>query len=364
MNPTAAKIRVLVVDDCAVDRMLLEELFSSDPRFELAGTASSGAEAILQNAQLAPAVIVMDVTMADMDGLEATAQIMHAKPAPIVICTGLAPEDANISFRSIEAGALALVGKPVGPLHPDHAAQVKTLTDTVANMSEVKVVRRWRRSRTSAARPLSLEAGPALSDESPRPVLVAIGASTGGPPVLRSLIAQLPAEFPLPILVVQHIATGFLSGMVSWLEQATGRRIHIARPGERPLPGEIYLAPDHHHMGIDSRGLIVLQAPDQPGSHCPSVARLFQSIALARLANRTIAILLTGMGADGAEELLTLRRLGATTIAQDEESSAVHGMPGEAIRLGAAMHVHSPEGISALLAELTRPLATKPSPRP
>lgn len=353
-----AKKRVLVVDDSGVDRMLIAHILSSDPRLEVAGTAGSSEECLELHERLRPDVIVMDVTMPGMDGLETTARIMSTLPVPIVICSGLQGSDPLISFRAIDAGALAVIEKPVGPADPGYAAAARNLADTTVLMSEVRVVRRWQRRRptTEPFSPVSppvrpLATGPASVREA---TLLVIGASTGGPVALHSLLARLPRDLPVPVLVVQHISPGFLTGMASWLQQVTGWPVRIARQAERPLPGHVYLAPDGLHMGVSGTGLIALSDALPKGGHRPAVSHLFQSVADSSLASRTAAVLLTGMGADGAAELKLLRDRGALTIAQDAESSVVHGMPGEAIRLGAAVHVLPPEAIAFLLRDCGR----------
>ncbi len=364
MTESTSKIRVLVVDDSDVDIMRLVNLFNSDARFQIVGTASSGAEAISFNKQLAPSIIVMSVTIGGRSSVETTERIMHTRPVPIVLCAGLSTSDADLSFRAMAAGGLAVVGKLSAPLHPDHSAQARKIKDTVVNMAEVKLVRRWHRAKTHTPS-VDRNAAPAPRAAN-RLNLVVIGASTGGPPALTKILSLLHPDFPLPILVVQHIAPGFLAGMAHWLQQTSRRKVHIAGEKERPLPGEVYLAPDDCHMEVDADGMIVRQSRTKTNIYCPAVARLFQSVAKSRLADRTIAMLLTGMGADGAKELLLLRQHGAITIAQDAKSSVVHGMPGEAIRLGAALHVLPPEGIAELLTELVRtqtPAAVKPECR-
>ena len=353
-----AKKRVLVVDDSGVDRMLITHILGSDPRLEVVGAACSAEECLELHQRLRPDVIVMDVTMPGMDGLETTARIMSSEPVPIVICSGLHGSDPLISFRAIDAGALAVIEKPVGPADPGFAAAARNLADTTLLMSEVRVVRRWQRRRAAnesitppppAPRPVAT--GPAsVRDAS----LLVIGASTGGPVALHALLARLPRDLPVPVLVVQHISPGFLPGMASWLQQVTGWQVRIACHGERPLPGHVYLGPDNLHLGVNGVGLITLSDAPAKGGHRPAVSHLFQTVAEGPLAPRTVAVLLTGMGVDGAAELKLLRDRGALTIAQDAESSVVHGMPGEAIRLGAAVHVLPPESIAFLLRDCGR----------
>lgn len=351
------KKRVLVVDDSGVDRMLIAHILGSDPRLEVVGTARSAEECLELHERLRPDAIVMDVTMPGMDGLETTARIMSTQPVPIVICSGVHGSDPLISFRAIDAGALAVIEKPVGPADPGFAAAARNLADTVVLMSEVRVVRRWQRRRaatepvTAAPPARPAVTGPAsVRDAS----LLVIGASTGGPVALHTLLARLPRDLPVPVLIVQHISPGFLPGMASWLQQVTGWPVRIARHGERPLPGHVYLGPDSLHMGVNGGGLITLSDAPAKGGHRPAVSHLFQTVAEGPLSPRTVAVLLTGMGVDGAAELKLLRDRGALTIAQDAESSVVHGMPGEAIRLGAAVHVLPPESIAFLLRDCGR----------
>lgn len=182
--------------------------------------------------------------------------------------------------------------------------------------------------------------------------VVAIGASTGGPLVLQTILLELPDNFTVPILVVQHIKPGFLDGMVHWLRQTTGKQICIASAGEHILPGHVYFAPDGLHMMVDKDGCIVLTASSGQGPK-PAVSQLFQSV-LNVYGRNSAGILLTGLGNDGAKELKLMRETGAITIAQDRDSSVVYGMPGEAVSLDAAMYVQPPNKIAKLLVSFGR----------
>ena len=181
--------------------------------------------------------------------------------------------------------------------------------------------------------------------------LVAIGASTGGPIVLHEILRGLPASFPAPIVVVQHMAHGFVQGLADWLTAACALRAEVASSGTRPQPGRVYLAPDDVHLRIAADGSLMCDRGDPVNGHRPAVSCLFESVA-ARLGRRAIGILLTGMGKDGAAQLKQMKEAGAITIAQDRDSSVVHGMPGEAIRCGGAMYVMSPRQIAAALPAL------------
>ncbi|MEX0804165.1 MAG: chemotaxis-specific protein-glutamate methyltransferase CheB, partial [Candidatus Binatia bacterium] len=298
------KIQVLIVDDSSAVRMLLSHILDSDPQVQVIGAASNGREALDFVARKTPDVILMDILMPEMDGFEATRRIMETQPVPIVICSGStnAREAATI-FRLMEAGAVTCVEKPIGNEHKDFEAMVANLLQTVKLMSEVKVVRRWpRHEKTLAAR------APILGlDRAHAPVqVIGIGASTGGPAVLQTILAGLPKDFPVPVLIVQHIAAGFLPGLAEWLNLTTGLRVHIAAYGIQALPGHVYLAPDDFHMGV-GRGLrLVLSKEQSDNGLRPSVDYLFRSLAEV-CGQNAVGVLLTGMGRDGAQELKLMK---------------------------------------------------------
>ncbi len=352
------KIGVLIVEDSLVAREMLRRVLESDPQIEITGCARDGAEAIRLMAERMPDVITMDIHMPGLDGFETTRQIMETQPVPIVIVSAsFAPDDVEQAFRAMEAGAVAAVEKPRGIGHSAHDEIAGKLLKTVRAMSEVRVVRRWPRTRNGLAAP----------DRAPAPIaagaeieLVAIGASTGGPPVLHTIFAALPKPFPVPILVVQHISAGFLPGLAEWLSKTSGLPIHIAEDGERPLAGNAYLAPDGMQMRVGKMGrLSCVPDPHENGLR-PAVCCLFRSVGEV-FRNKAVGILLTGMGRDGAAELRYMRDRGAVTFAQDKESSVVHGMPGEAVNLGGAVHVLPPERIAAALALLVKNRSSSPA---
>jgi two-component system chemotaxis response regulator CheB len=222
-------------------------------------------------------------------------------------------------------------------------------------MSEVKMVRRWARMRNPA--PPSSSPGPAaasLEQERAELSVVGIGASTGGPAALETILAALPKSFPVPILIVQHISTGFVGGLAQWLSKSSGLPIHVASQGELPLAGHVYIAPDEFHMKVERGGRIILTQDRPEHGLRPSVSCLFRSLHEV-YGRDAVAGLLTGMGRDGAEELRQLKEKGAITFAQDKGTSVVHGMPGEAVRLGAATFVLPLEKIAPALINLTDP---------
>lgn len=344
-------IRVLVVEDTPVVLEFLVNLFNTDPEMHVVGTATDGEEALKAVAQNTPDVITMDVHMPRMNGIDATRRIMETHPTPIVVVSGHSSrEQSSLAFRALEAGALAVVERPKGISHPDEAATAADLVQTVKLMSEVRVVRRWarRQAHTNSHAPKMAEL------RAPSAKLVAIGASTGGPPVLQTILSALPAEFPAPVLIVQHISPGFGEGLAQWLRPTCALPIHVASNGERALGGNVYLARDGFHLGIKSDGLLALNQDAPENGHRPSVSHLFRSV-LKAFGEQAVGVLLTGMGKDGAAELKSMKDRGAVTLAQDKASSIVHGMPGEAIQLGGATFVLTPDRVAAVLTSVTNP---------
>jgi two-component system chemotaxis response regulator CheB len=342
-------IKVLIVDDSKVIQEFLAHLLSSDPDIQVVGLANSGIEAIELVKKKKPDVITMDIHMPGMDGYEATRTIMETVPTPIVIVSGSSKTKEVVNtFKLLEAGALAVVIRPPGFEHPQFAASRKELIQMVKLMSEVKVVRLFPRSRKEQKKPILLIQN--FENDLKRIQLIAIGASTGGPMALQIILSRLPENLPVPVLIVQHIARGFVTGFLEWLSATSGIKLKIAEDGEPISSGVGYIAPDDFQMGISRKGKIILS--DQPPENGlrPSVSYLFRSVAQSMGPN-AMGVLLTGMGKDGAEELKTMKEMGACTLVQNAESSVVFGMPGEALRIGAADQALSPEKIAEIMAK-------------
>jgi two-component system, chemotaxis family, protein-glutamate methylesterase/glutaminase len=337
-------IKVLIVEDSAVVRELLTYILSSDPDILVIGTANNGEEAVKVVRDKTPDIVTMDINMPKMDGLEATRIIMETTPTPIVIVSASwDTKEVKKTFQAMEVGALTTIRKPVGVAHPDYQDRAKELIKTVKLMSEVKVVRRHPKIKLKKDIPVR-EPAPAIMDIK----AVAIGASTGGPSVIETILSGLPKDFCAPLLIVQHISAGFVQGFTDWLTTSCRFPVKIAERGEFTLPGHAYVAPDGVHMGIEADGKIILSESEHENGLRPSVSYLFRSVAEV-LGKSAVGVLLTGMGKDGAEELKLMKEKGAITIAQDKESCVVYGMPGEAVKMNAATYVLSPLEIASTL---------------
>lgn len=343
-------INVLIVDDSAVTSSYLRFILSQDSEINVIATATDGKQGVEFAQQYHPDVITMDLHMPRMDGYEATKEIMATAPTPIVIVSA-SYDTAQVqkTFKAIEVGAVAVMEKPRGLTSPDHRQMAQELIRLVKQAAHTRV------HRHSNGISASVAARPKPRNHSALPGdirYVAIGSSTGGPLVLQKILAALPADFPVPIFVVQHIAKGFTQGMVDWIAGSCALKIKMADHGERPVPGVVYIAPDAKHMKLTRGGTLALTDDLPEHSVRPSVSYFFRSLIEAGLARYTLALLLTGMGKDGSAELKQLKDAGATTIAQDEKSSVVFGMPGEAVKLGGTTYILNPEEIIVKLREL------------
>ncbi|MGD8719608.1 MAG: chemotaxis-specific protein-glutamate methyltransferase CheB [Candidatus Zixiibacteriota bacterium] len=341
-------IRVLIAEDSAVVARVLEAVLSSDPEIEIVGVAGDGAEAVELTKKLRPDLITMDVRMPRMDGLAATRKIMEVAPTPIVVVSAsVNVQDMNITFEALRAGALEIIEKPKGVGHKDYETVRGRLVRAVKAMSEVKVVRRMSEERLK--RTSRLPKAVLRGREAGR--VVVIGSSTGGPAALEKVLSGLPEKFPAPVLVVQHIAPGFVGGLAEWLNQSSPLNVKIAEAGEKPEGGTAYFAPDGYHMVIDGDGRVGLDDGAPERGHKPSIDRLFSAAARA-WGSRCIGVLLTGMGKDGVEGLGEVKRSGGTALVQDEASAVIYGMPGEAVSAGVVDKILPLEDLSAEISSL------------
>lgn len=334
-------IRTLVVEDSSTARELLLEILRGDAEVEVVGTARNGLEAVELTKRLKPDVITMDIRMPLMDGFEATRVIMAETPTPIVIVTASGDiREVEQSMNALRLGALTALPKPTGPSDPDFEVQSERLLQTVKTMSQVRVVRRLL-DRTHGGPPRG-------RPRRARGGIVAIAASTGGPAALARILRDLSIDFPVPVLVVQHIANGFVPGFVTWLNLTSALRVKVAEAGESLLSKTVYVAPDDRHLAVANRSTISLTDSPPISGFRPSGTLLFESIAKA-FGDAAVAVVLTGMGQDGVAALPLLRGAGGVVIAQDERSSVVFGMPGAAV---AARQVDETLGLGAIAARL------------
>lgn len=350
------KKRVLVVEDSVTVRKRLLEVLSQDPDLEVVGEAADGKTAIELCQSLRPDVVTLDMMLPIMTGLAATEYIMAYCPTPILIVS--ASDNRGELFRTYEAlaaGAVDVLEKPDGT-EPDGSWEGKFVA-AVKLVAKIKVITHPRARLAASPRLQTSSIPPSLPQQANAQVqCIAIGASTGGPAALVTILRALPVDFPIPILLVVHIGTLFANALAEWLDGQSPIRVIHAKHGE-PLPqpgqGRVVMAPPDRHLAIRDGRLILTDAPELHSCR-PSVDVLFASVAEA-LGPRAAACLLTGMGRDGADGLLAVRRAGGRTIAQDQASSVVYGMPREAALLGAAEQVLSIEQVAPALVALARP---------
>jgi two-component system chemotaxis response regulator CheB len=342
MTKSDGLVRVLVVDDSALMRQLLTALLSADPDIEVVGTASEPQIARERIKALNPDVITLDVEMPHMDGLTFLHKIMTLRPTPVVMVSGLTQAGAEVTLEALELGAVDFVAKPTTDL--------AVVRDTLAAELQAKVkaaarTRVGRRLRTPGARAHEPRQVQRAKDK-----LVVIGASTGGVEALKVVLTGIPADCP-PILVTQHMPPRFTAAFAQRLNRECQMTVSEARHDEPVEPGHVYIAPGSHHLELARGGgqyRCVLSDGAPVSGHRPSVDVLFRSAVQAAGA-AAVGVILTGMGKDGAEGLLELRKAGAITLGQDEESSLIYGMPRVAFERGAVMHQHPLERMAAAI---------------
>lgn len=348
MSPPPGRLRVLVADDSEVDRLVLRSILGEDPGVEVVAEARDGGEAVDLARSLRPDVITMDANMPVLDGFQATERIMGEMPCPIVMVSGAVLPDVVNGFRAMEAGAVALLEKPGGPATAGFPARAAEVLRTVKLMAGVHLVRRTIR------RPEALPAGPPSVSRSGRVELVAIAASTGGPPVLAEILAGLPTGFPAAVLCVQHIGVGFVPGLIGYLAGHSRLPVLLAVDGAEPRAGTVVVAPADAHLTVTRNRRIALFPPAADEAYLPSADRLFSSVASA-YGPAGLGVVLTGMGRDGAAGLTELRQAGGGGLAQDEGTSAVFGMPRRAAEAGAVEEMlPAPQLAAAIVSRVRR----------
>jgi len=347
-------VRVLVVEDSLTVRRRLREVLDADSEIEVVGEAGDGRHAIELCAALRPDVITLDMMLPVMSGLAATEYIMAYCPTPILIVSASTNRGELFkTYEALAAGALDVMEKPLGG--DGDPGWERRLVSTVKLLARVRTITHLRgRTGVPGSARVPVEGEP-HAGQSQRFRLVALGASTGGPGAIRQILLDLPRGFPLPILAVLHIGEPFGTAFAEWLDGQTPHRVRFAREGEAPGPG-LWLAPPGRHLVLRGGATHFSDAPERYSCR-PSADELFESVA-REVGDAALACLLTGMGRDGASGLLQIRNAGGATIAQDEESCVVYGMPREAVLIGAAERVLPLRAIGAALAASAQQAAT------
>lgn len=347
-------MRIAIVNDLAVACEALRRVVVSDPQLSIAWIARDGAEAIERAARDKPDVILMDLIMPRVNGVEATREIMRVSPCPILVVTATVSGNAGLVYEALGAGALDAVNTPtVGALgvtsggaellkrvhlvarSAASSTRSATVMSPVVSPAASREVVSKPDSELSSKEPIPtrVESAPRLT-RSHKPVIVAIGASTGGPRAVAEVLAGCPRDLHAAFLIVQHVSVDFVDGYAQWLAAETRRNVMLARSGHELRAGDVLVAGEERHCAVTRLGAIEYRDEPQEHLHRPAVDELFRSLTV--YPQPGVAVLLTGMGRDGAEGLLALRHSGWHTIAQDEKSSVVWGMPGAAHRMGAA----------------------------
>ena len=362
-------VAVLVVDDSPVQRRFLRAAVEAEGDFTVVGEARNGKEAVALVERLRPAAVLMDLDLPVMSGIEAIERIMSSHATPILVYSAfVAGANSENALEALAAGAVDVLAKPgpddTGTLD-EYAAVLRRKLRVAARVRVITHPRGRLRSQGL------IGTAPSLGSATPRrplahPVepcpegrdavrLVAVGASTGGPQALLTLLGQLPVDLDQAVLVVQHMAEGFIPGLASWLDGLVPMPVVVGESGRRLVPGTITIAPSGGNLLVQDDRLRVLCTPPEPGQfHVPGIDASFESVARA-LGPAAVGVLLTGMGRDGAAGLLAMRGRGALTLGQDEATSAVYGMPAAAQALGAVDHQLPLEQIApALLTALGR----------
>jgi two-component system chemotaxis response regulator CheB len=338
-------IRILIADDSELVKVVLRDLLSQDPDVEVVAEVSDGRAAVTETAKLKPDLVIMDVMMPIMNGLEAVAEIMAETPTPILMLSANTdPHDSGSAFAAIKLGALDVMEKPTGVVTEAFSLIADQLLAKVKSLSRIRVIHHYR-----AQRPKLERAKPVLSTR-PRRIL-AIGASTGGPKAVLQLLQELPEDLDAAVLIVQHIADGFAPGFAEWLDREAALPVRLAETGSPLKSGTVLVAPNKFHLTVRSDRVVLQDSP--PINSCrPAVDAMFLSLAEQGLSEETVSVLLTGMGTDGALGLASVYKQGSYTIAQDEASCTVFGMPKAAINSGAATQVLPLEHIAEVVARL------------
>ncbi|PKQ29101.1 MAG: chemotaxis response regulator protein-glutamate methylesterase [Actinobacteria bacterium HGW-Actinobacteria-10] len=333
MIDTPGQIRVLIADDSLVAREMLAQILATDPRIEVVGMAHDGREAVDMVANLKPDLVTMDIHMPRMDGLVAIEQIMAYHPTPIlVVSSSVHGEGMGRAFDALRIGALDVIKKPEARDWAELDRIGREVIKRVKILSRIRVITHIAGKRGQGTRD-RIAVEPVHHARQGVRSIVAIGSSTGGPSALLNVLGRLPKDFSVPIVIAQHIADGFIPGLVNWLDAGCQIRIQEAVENQAALPGNAYLAPTGSNLEMDGYTMH-FSKPHLGQLYIPSADSLFMSVA-STFGRNAVGVILTGMGADGAIGLKRMREVGAATLGQDEATCAVYGMPKAAAELNA-----------------------------
>jgi two-component system, chemotaxis family, protein-glutamate methylesterase/glutaminase len=359
MAPAAnKKFRVLIVDDSAFMRKVLEHIFNADDQLQVAGHAKDGREAVAMAESLKPDIITMDINMPHMDGLQATAQIMTTNPRPIVIVSSESKEGAASTLKALELGAIEFVGKPSSGVDLDMHSVKEELLRKVRMAAKVRVVRTASRlaltlqsasGNAAPAKPSpAVRTAPAIPADQRFPVVV-LGASTGGPATVMRLAPGFTRDFPAAVFLVQHMPASFTTQYAAQLAEFTSIRVKEAEANETVLPGTLYICPGAQHLRVTPAGRIQLDSTSgRINGYLPNIDITMETVA-AYAGAMSIGVVLTGMGNDGANGAKAIKSAGGMVLAQDEATSVIFGMPAEAIKLAAVDQVLAIDDIYAAI---------------
>ncbi|MFC7368611.1 chemotaxis-specific protein-glutamate methyltransferase CheB [Vreelandella zhaodongensis] len=351
-------IRIVIADDSQLARDVLRNILTRDGDIEIVGEASNGREAVELARRLSPQLITMDLNMPIMDGLSAIEEIMHTKGIPILVVSDRS--DAETAYRAIDVGALEVMQKPT--LDDEDAER---LLARVRLLSGVAVITRLRRRTTSAMPTAPVNSPAAYHRHTPRAFqrIVAIACSTGGPQALAYLLSKLPADFPAPVVIAQHISHGFIEGMATWLASLCSLPVRVAQHGEPLKPGCIYLSPSESNLHVTCSHRLQLQQGPENALYHPSCDALLTSVADVYGAD-AIGVILTGMGRDGVTGMRAIHLAGGCTLAQNEASSVIYGMNQEAVNAGVVQHICSLDKLPSKLICKANDLPSPARPTP